>query len=401
MLSEKRNLVFELVLDPEVIKFTHMQNAASWRPDFMTMMDYTQRERMLGSCEVSKADASQEMQTRFPDSSQYLGIKYYVLKDLDLPHTSKTSQIVSSCETLNRVGLAVTPKSQGAVRPVLTACIGGVFTIPEHRGRKYGGEMIKRLNKYLDGISSPPDAPEFVQDIVTVLYSEVGEFYSKFGYVSRPVPLHTVEALDEILDSYCGGDSVARKDGYNIGFDCGDHLIDLEKQEFVQDLQKAHSKHPDAFVFSVEPSKDIYKWFHERFLFQKKFLDPESQVEYGYALNNGSHVIWHLNYWPDEKALYILKVYTSGETIAERDANLKDLMARTIQEAKKNGVERLQFWNSELGQQDWSKPFMASLQKKEKPSNLYQENPSLSAIRIANVKPEDIVWEHNAKFCWF
>ncbi|CEP60597.1 uncharacterized protein LALA0_S01e14598g [Lachancea lanzarotensis] len=401
MLLENRNLVFEPVVDPEVIRFTHLQNGKTWKPEFMTMKDYVEREHILGTCDISSADGSLEMQNRFPEASQYLGIKYFVLKDLGLPHTSKTSQIVSSCETLNRVGWAVTPKSQGAMRPVLSACIGGVFTIPEYRGRKYAAEMMIRLNEYYDGISSAPDAPDLLQNIVIFLFSEVGEYYSKFGYVSRPAPLHTVEKLDEVLEAYCGGDSLDNKDGSHLGYDCGDDLIELERQAFIGDVQKAHSDHPESFVFTLEPSKDIYKLFHERSLFQKKFLDPDSQVQFGYSLENGSHIIWHLNYWPHQRSLYILNLHNSGETAAEKELNLKKLIARAVQEAQKHGVEFLQFWDTELGQQDWSNSFMTFLQKVEKPSNLYQENPSLSAIRVANVKAENILWVNNTKLCWF
>ncbi|SCV04342.1 LAME_0H17678g1_1 [Lachancea meyersii CBS 8951] len=404
MQSEKRNLLFEPVTDPELIKYTHLQNGRTWRPEFLSMEDYTKREHLLGTCEISSTNKCQEMQKRFPEGSELLGIKYFVLKDLNLPQTSKTSQIVSSCETLNRVGWAVTPGSKGAIKPVLSACIGGVFTIPEFRAKRFGAELITRLNEYYDGISKAPGAPEFVQNIVIFLYSEVGEYYSKFGYVSRPIPVHTVEKLDAVLELYCGGNSdsdSASAEGRNIGFDCDEHFIELEKQSFVKDVQNAHSSRENAFVFTLEPSKDIFKWFHHRSLYHKKFLDPASPSRFGYALADGSHIVWHLNYWPHQRSLYILKLYLEGDTVAKKEASLKKLLAQAIQEAQEHEVKYLQFWDTELGQQDWSKPFMKFLQKVEEPSNLYQENSSRSAIRVANVKAEDIEWRNNAKFCWF
>ncbi|SCU97659.1 LADA_0H07492g1_1 [Lachancea dasiensis] len=402
MISNNDNLVFEQVTDPEIIRFTHLANASSWQPEFMSREDYAIRERILGSTDISTKHKDVEMQKRFAEASEHLGIKYYVLRDLNLPASSKTSQIVSSCETLNRVGWSITPHSQGEAVPVLTACIGGVFTIPEHRGKKYAAEMITRLNQFFDGLSSTAGNSGFLKNIVIFLYSEVGEYYSKFGYVSRPVPLHSVKNLDAVLDSYCGGLQVGPNDR-DIGFDGCRELEEFEKRSSLKSLKEQHARNPDSFKFALEPSNDNFKLFHERSLYQKKFLDPGSTARFGYALANGSHIVWHLNYWPHERSLYILKLQINEDTenAEDQEKDLKKLLAQAVHEAKEHNVKSLQFWDTELGQQEWAKPFLGFLQQAEEPSNLYQENPSRSAIRIANVAPEKILWVNNAKFCWF
>ncbi|SCV01066.1 LANO_0F09978g1_1 [Lachancea nothofagi CBS 11611] len=399
MQLQTRNLSFEQVYDPEVIRFTHLQNGLTWRPEFMTLDEYAERERIIGSSEISTKDKCQKMAERFPGASRYLGMKYFVLKDLSLPVTSKTSQIVSSCETLNRVGWSVTPESKGVIEPVLSVCIGGVFTIPEFRGQGYGAEMITKVNQLFDELSDTPGAPDLLKNIVIFLYSEVGEYYAKFGYGSRPAPLHTIEELDTVLKHYCRGQE-ERDSNRVVGLEGCDRLIALQKENFANSLKEIHLANPNAFVFTLEPSNAIFEWFHRRSLYQKKFLDPAGSANFGYALENGNHIIWHLNYWPHQRSLYVLKLHISDDT-TDKEGDMQKLIAQAICEAKDNDVKYLQFWDTELGHQEWSKPLLTFLKKVEKPSNLYQENPSRSAIRIANVKNEDIIWDNNSKFCWF
>lgn len=397
--TQTKNLSFEQVEDLDVIEFTHAQNGATWTPPFMSNKDYIGRERVLRTSAIGQKDKSPEMQKRFPNGSKYLGIKYYVLKDLDLPATSKTSQIVASCETLNRVGLIASPQSEGKIQPALSVCIGGVYTIPEHRRKGYGGQMITRLNQFYDDISQQPDAPDLVRTVVITLYSEVGEYYSKFGYSSCHVPVHEVTELDKVVKDYCGGEPEA-DGGKNLDFEGCQSLVERQTREFSQRLISLQEKNPNASVFTVEPDSDNFKFFHHRALYHKSFVEPDAPVTFGYALPNGSHIVWHHNYWPGTRSLYLLKLHISEES-SDKEGDFKKLLAHAVSEAKRAKLTVLQFWNSEVGYQPWLATFMEFLKIIEPSSNLYHENSSLSAIRISGVESENIIWDNNTKFCWF
>ena len=60
---------------------------------------------------------------------------------------------------------------------ILSGCIGGVYTYPQHRGNGYARIMVDKL---------VVEAKELVGPLGFVfLYSEIGEYYFKMDFVPR------------------------------------------------------------------------------------------------------------------------------------------------------------------------------------------------------------------------
>lgn len=392
MTIQANKMLFEQTTDPEVIRFTHLQNSATWKSKYLTAEEYAQREQILGSSEIALKGSSPSVRRKLKEDANYLGLKYFVFKDLSLPDTGKTSQIVSSCETLNRVAWCIHPESHGEIEPVLSVCIGGVYTIPEHRGKKFAQLMITQLNEYYDKLSQRPGASSFLKWKFMFLYSEVGDYYEKFGYVSEHVPLHSITQLDDLYKLYCEDSK-----GRYLSFDDYEDLVSLQKTQFKAGLKSLHSVQGKSYVFTVEPSLDIYKWFQHRDVFLSQKFQDKPPSKFGFRLEDDSHIIWH-HHWL-ERSLYVLKVYVKGDH--EKESVLQKLLGACVKEAKAAGLSHIEFWDEEINADAYPKLFKL-LEKVEDGSNVYAENGSRSAVRVpSGLKEEEFTWANNTKFCWF
>lgn len=393
-----KNLKFEENTDPEVIRYTHLKNGVIWKGP-LTKEEYADREYVLGHSGICLKGDSAEIKEQFPAFHKLLGIKYFVFKDEDLPKKGKTSQIVSSCETLGRLGYCIHPDSNGKVELTLVICIGGVFTMPEHRGKGYARIMIESLNKYLDSARDDPEAPPLLRHMVINLYSEIGEYYAKTGYSSMHVPLHIITQLDEFFERYC--DNEVLEEGRYLGFDDYEDLVELQQNQFQSHLQELHRENPKAFIFTVAPDIDIYKWFAIRDLFiMEKSKRIKNDLKFGFALRDNSHIIWH-HHW-NEDTLIVIKVFINNDTsMRGRQQTLKELLAYAIAETKSAQLKKLVFWDEEIPIKQFPTLFEL-LTELEHESKVYAENSSLSAVRPPlGYTSDDIIWDNNAKFCWF
>ena len=390
-------LKFEKYDDPEIMRFTHIQNSDAWK-GLQTTDEYADREQYLGQSEVAQNHLNAEIQKKFPEGHEWFGLKYFTLRDTRIPFLGKTSQIVSSCETLNRLGYCTTPTSGGKIEPCLNVCIGGVFTPQRFRGHGYAKIMINSLNKFYDDLRNTPGAPTFIKNIVITLYSEVGEYYSQMGYKTMHVPLHNISHMDELFDEYCSG--VEGSSGSAITWENYQHLIDLQDDQFQKKLQTSQKSNPDSFVFMIKPDMDIFKWFQYRDIFiQKKTNNGTTPCNFGFESDKDqSHVIWHHN-WNDSK-LVITKVYIP-DTTEDKEAALRVLLLWSISEAKSANLSTLQWWDSEIPLSDYPE-LEKILHKVCDAKELYAQNGSVSAVRPPEgFDDETIVWEENSKYCWF
>ncbi|CCC70157.1 hypothetical protein NCAS_0E00870 [Naumovozyma castellii] len=391
-------LSFEQNTDKEIIRFTHLLNSEAWK-GLLSAEQYADREAVLGASPISQRDRSQTMKTEFPQGYEWLGIKYFVVKDSTLPATSKTSQIVSACETLNRLGWCIRPDSNGVIEPTLVVCIGGVFTAEKHRRKGYAKKMIEMLNKFYDQIRDAPDAPPLLKNLVVNLYSEVDDYYEKVGYHSMHVPLHHVTELDEFYKVFCN--NVTNKEGRYLGYDDYEDLVELEKKQFKKHLSELAVKNPKSFVFTVKPDIDIFKWLEDRDIFIQDKLHKGAKVPpFGFALKDNSHIVWHHNW--NASTLVIVKIFISDESSKNNSEEvLKELMAHAVDEAKAMQLSQLQFWDEEIPLTEF--PNLAkTLKHLEDDSKLYVTNGSVSAVRPpAGFDKDTIVWDNNTKFCWF
>lgn len=415
--SHPPNLIFEEVFDPEVIRFTLHVNSEAWK-GVLTNDEYVDRELVLGSSDIcTKYTSGSEYAKRFPESHNLLGIKYFVLKDTSLPSTDKMSQIVSRCETLNRLGSCITPNSKGKIEPSLTICIGGVFTPIEYRGKGYAKIMIEKLNSYYDDIYDKASSithelsRTLVRNMVINLYSEVGEYYSKMGYVSKHVPIHDIPGLDTLNEEYCKTATVTPTAGRMFKYDDYTDMIDLQSNQFKNSLVRLAKDNPEGFTFTVDADIDIFKWFEDRdiFIFSKLLEKKKSpftvdDLRYGYAITDGeykdAHIIWHHSWNGNE--LIITKIYISEDRQQNADDIAKILFGEAIKEAKKFGLTKLEFWDEEIPANKFPELFTVLENMSKHESKTFLSNGSLSAVRPPHgIHPELVRWDNNTKFCWF
>lgn len=415
MTVNKNNLIFLNYEDDEIKAFTHMNNSTVWK-GLLSSEEYVEREKVLGSTSIANKHQNPEIQKLYPDSYRWLGIKYFIVKDKNLPDTDKYSQIVSSCETLNRIGYCIRPGSKNnKIEPALIVCIGGVFTAKKYRGKGYASYMINSLNKYYDNIRNQYGGrSKLIKNMVINLYSEVDDYYEMFGYHSMHVPLHHITNFEPILTHYCKDKNETHgascqnintvQDGRRLGFDDYEDLIVLQDIQFKEKLHKLAEREPNKFIFTVKPDIDIFKWFEERDLHIKRTLhktneNKKIEIPFGFSMADNSHVIWHHNW--NENILIIVKIYIIEEDTTLKEDILRQLIRQCILEAKRRNLSKVQFWDEEIPLTMYPE-LNHVLNKFEDESQLYQVNGSLSAVRPpVGLTPNDIIWDNNTKFCWF
>lgn len=417
MTNYKNNLIFLNYEDNEIKHFTHMRNSATWR-GLLSNEEYVEREKLLGSTSIANKDQDAELQRLYPECSKWLGVKYFAVKDQNLPNIDKYSQVVSSCETLNRIGYCIRPGSNNnEIEPALIVCIGSVFTDVRHRGKGYASYMINSLNKYYDDVRDQYGSQsKLIQNMVINLYSEIDDYYEKFGYHSMHIPLHNITNFELILQQYCKykpGTHINSTDGKDIntvqggkflGFDGYEHLIILQDTQFKQNLYRLAEREPNKFIFTVKPDLDIFIWFHVRDIFVRRKLSPEHEtndieIPFGFSLTDNSHVIWH-HHW-SKNTLILLKLYIANNDNTSKEDVLRQLLKQSILEAHRRNLSKVQFWDEEIPLKMYPE-LNQILHNSEDKSQLYQVNGSVSAVRPPiGLTLEDIIWDNNTKFCWF
>lgn len=389
---------FEAVDDPEVIRFTHLQNGSTWSGEYLSREEYADREHILGQSELGQLHKSGDHIDRFEDNAKHLGIKYFVLKDLTLPETSKTSQIVASCETMNRVGWVMVPGSE-EITPVLTACVGGVFTLKHHRGRGYAKKMIDQLNHMYDSLSESSDDP-FLKYMTIDLYSEVDEYYSRNGFVSYHVPVYEIHQLAALETRYCDALGQANKSPVRtLGYNDYEDLVELQRQQFRKQMVEYNDG--SKFLFTVKPTLETYMWFEDRDIFVSKKFHEEKPIRFGAALSDGSHIVWHHS-WTSH-SLYIIKVYIATGETQNADNALASLLKEAVKECHLTKLTYLEFWQDEIPPETFP-VFYSTLRQVESGHNLSKVNHSLSAIRLSpscQKYKDEYLWLNNTKYCWF
>lgn len=365
-------LELELISDPEIIRYTHMRNAEVWSAK-LTKEQYADREWLIG-CE-----------SRIGRRKGTLGVFHYVLRDLSLDSKTKTDNIVASLETLNRKAWRI-KGSNGKLEDVVCACVGGVFTFEEHRGKGYATEMITRLNEKLEN--------QLGKNAFTFLYSEVGDYYSRFGYYNFEVPLHYIPIEAISLPK------VNKNDYHPLKYEDYQPLVDAQYDKVKLGLiTKSKTLKHDETLVSLVPNLDIYTWFHDRDIFISKTLKPENEIENFGAVLNGTkdHILW-LHDWNSE-ILTIVRLYNEHQQDVE---NFKQLLNIAIEEAHKYGFKGINIWHTTLGEDKSHIEKALEYIEESLGAKTYQENSSISAIRLHDgTSKEKVFWENNDKWCWF
>ncbi|ODV76948.1 uncharacterized protein CANTADRAFT_8125 [Suhomyces tanzawaensis NRRL Y-17324] len=397
---------YELVeaSDIDVINYTRSRNAVSWK-GALSAEDYVLRERVLGKSRAT---------TTTPHR-----LAVFVLR------RKGTTEPLASCELFIRSAWRVDYVDSVPVkRQVLCGCVGGVFTYPENRKQGLGKIMIdqlvehSKLSKYVG-----PDG-------YTFLYSEIGEYYTQFGFKSFAVPLTNI-SLDDKGDEHDLGNHEL------IYY----HQFDEYYQYYSDQVQRNTLKQVEADKKSrvtIAPTSDYVNWFHLRSkyisykLFYEhkepskmdfanatyeqilaRFEDTEPKV-YGIKLVDEAKewyaaITWTLDFSGDtENYATVLKIIIKDGH--DRDSNtikLFKLMKQYLRSFDKIGNDfnqrttKIVLWQSEVSE------LVLSFLVEKWGSKHGIDNSSRSAILMHNHEDEEnlkqgkLLWEGNDKLPWF
>lgn len=250
---------------------------------------------------------------------------YHVLAQETAPHAR-----LAACETLAR--RCWISSATGEVSLGRCETLASVFTLPEHRRQGHAHQMLSQLVRQID--SGPCD--------VSLLYSEVGDYYAQFGYVSYAVPVHKIHYARE-PDAHPPHKLVSPQDFPSI------------ISHYAQFLK---STLPPSSICLV-PTVDILNWFNNRSPLVGVWINATN-----YALATDST---------------LLLMHADSETL--QNALLSALCSHIT-------ADELTVWKSDL-----SFPIDEPL----------FENSSLSALRF---NPDsqlnaNINWHANGKLFWF
>lgn len=335
----------------------------------MTPEQYNEREEKAAALEISL------------QKPNCLGLYCFSFKDLSLPDNGgKFDQIVAACETLNKKAWVA---KDGVVTEIVAPCVGGVYTIPEHRKKGYAEKMIAAVNEYWK--------EKLPKDTFMFLMSEVGTFYERVGYISHVVPVLKVQYTEDYKLPFNEEDEKVEY----LRWDDYEYLItpfhDSVKNEIVE-----LSKTTDKPVFSLVPRLNQLTWFHLRDLHCGAIIGKDvSDSRVGVKLDNQNFMVW-FHEW-DTPELKVTKLQaTSFEKLVK-------LIQLGVQEAKATGFDQLYVWESSIPEQ-FKEQLDVYLKEHFPRTKFSQVNTSIPSIRPFDDEVRDnkaYIWAQNDKWGWY
>lgn len=401
------------ITDEDLVNFTRVQNSQSWKGQ-LSLENYVERESVLGKCKITLSNTNR--------------LLVFMLEDTKNPEDK-----LCSVELLIRQAWKfVWDKESDKVvkKNVLSACVGGVFTYADHRGKGLAKIMIDKVvelckNQYVG------------RDGFTFLYSEVGEYYTRNGFRSFGVPLLSFP-LSKTGDDY---DAIVKQD---------EDAVELVKHHGFEELMQTYNKQFELDMINktkidrktrvtINPSLDFIDWFHLRakFISHKLFnrhVQIDSTLLYDHLIEefqkidptyfgiqlktNEGQLIGFISWTYDwnlipetdnyENTITILKIVVlpqfddfkySTKLFKLMKAYIEHL--NTINKEGLGNFVKIILWESEIS------PKVKKLLLADHKATAGIENSSRSAILINNDKEnklletEDLVWENNTKLPWF
>lgn len=406
---------YELVniTEKELVDFTRTQNSQAWKGQ-LSSENYVLRESVLGKARITLSRVNR--------------LLVFMLRD-----AKKPDERLCSSEMLVREAWKFGwNKETGRVEKhrVLSGCIGGVFTYPEHRGKGLARIMIDKLVEMSKSTYVGPEG-------FTFLYSEVGEYYSRNGFKSFAVPLinFPLGKTDAAFN-----DAVAQEEDTVelVKYHEFKELFETYNRQFERDIA-GRTKVDHKLRVTIDPTLEYADWFHLRakFISQKLFhkklkVDYNSPYEdinacfreiephyFGIKITNEQKELVGFISWTydwnfvEESQTYenyvsVLKIYVvpqydnfkyTQKLILLMKSYLGSLNSSS-NEITSNFVKAI-IWESEVSTE------IKKIIQDEYDGTLGLENGSRSAILMNNdhdnklLQTDSLVWENNTKLPWF
>lgn len=377
-----------LLVDQDAIVETRKQHANSWKKS-LTVQQYLTRERLLRLSPLT-------------DNVRVYGLV-----------KRGSSKILCSLELLVLTGLKwVKTGDLAHESPEPCACVSAVYTPSTNRGKGYAGIMMRKLK----------DIAAAENFGFLFLYSEIGDYYSQFGFELYHVPVVKIPLVQKY-------DPLKLPPGASlVEFGYFDKLLSIcRAQENAQMSQRVVR---DGMPRLVNPaSVSNLNWFHVRAKhasacqfspkvdfcgFQGLFdelvdeLRPLQPRHFGIRIDNPDTgnldglVVWNLEYGHGDEGnqVSVLKLHVNLECDQAKIAlQLCELMIDYFQ--ADHGIEELRgfrqivIWENKL-----QTATITAL--KEAGASVGAENLAVSALCMSadNVN-EGAIWENNTKLSWF
>lgn len=359
-------ITFEQTTDFDVIGYCQAVNHPTWGYP-LTLEQYQNRESLSyknGQCDLTR---------------DYNEVKnggyYFVLRDSEVNNgtgNKNVDTIVSACEILVRPSWF---SREGKIHECLSAVVGSVYTAPQHRHQGYAKQMLTELVGAINSIALGPYDFSY-------LYSDVGEFYSQFGFKSYPTPTATIPLTGD--RPQIAADYVKLQSDYQ-------HWLDVYSQKLINILE--HSR----YAVVLQPAQSVIDWWEDRSKITAMALDgitkeQADEIVFGAAIGD-EFIIWTNDY--RAHTVIVLMLY------AESLDTVKTLL-KLCQFHAPSSMARILFWENEVydynktGQVDEAVPKYIE----EIGGETNVKNTSLNALQMLH-SDEPPKWVGNGKWCWF
>lgn len=307
--------------DAADIKETQLRNHVEWGGG-MTIDQYLLREK---GCRVRLTSES----TRMTNWA------------LQVKNDRGEWEIVSACETQRRQAYL---KVKGQpVETTINQSIGAVFTAEQYRGKGYAAKMLEAVTKVLKTWQLPENLSEEAKDhVLLTLWSDVGDYYSRFGYVK--------DSIETLVISVADSAKTSTKKGTSLDFITDENTLAAlayQNQQSFKSIMDRDTEKDGISRVAIVPSIGSYQYLNWRAIYHGPLLSKrkEHPTVFG-AKTDHSWILWTQDF-PNDK-LYILSIHSD---LDDHNAVVKDLMVlfgAAVSEADYWSLSTVEIWRQDL-----------------------------------------------------
>ncbi|KAG7856974.1 hypothetical protein KL939_003759 [Ogataea angusta] len=344
-------LVLERVKDLRVLRYVLSHNHSAWGGQ-LDVEEYIERERLNYThrfCDLWRSEPVVN------------GTYYWVFRDTALP-SENFEDIVCACEFVVRDSYYF----DKSLHQCKCAAIGSVYTLEQHRKKGYATEMMEQLVEKMKELFRGEYDFSF-------LYSEVGEYYSRFGFRSHHVPVALLETgkNTEIEYSYVTEENLPK-------------FID----QYDAKVRKMVQATPTSVA--VKPSVQNIEWFQNRSIHLAKLQKREFDGN-RFGIHIGSaFALWYYEFGDDQVTLIMLDAETPDQTRKLLECCMAECCA----------VKKIKIWHDELVYHAGEKDEAALGLVTELGGSVGHTNESLSALSMLHSSSQP-AWVANGKWAWY
>lgn len=375
--------------DTADIKETQLRNHVEWGGG-MTMDQYLLREK---GCRVRLTSES----TRMTNWA------------LEAKNEQGEWELVSACETQRR--LAYFKVKGRPVETTINQSIGAVFTAERYRGKGYAAKMLEAVTKSLKTWQLPANiSPEAKDHVLLTLWSDVGDYYSRFGYVKN--------STETLVISVAESANTRQKQGTSLDLITDENTIAAlayQQQQVFKSVMDRDTEEDGISRVAIVPSIGSYQYLNWRAIYHGPLLSKRKEAPSVFgAKTDHSWILWTQDF-PSNK-LYVLSIHSDLEDPNAVEKDLMNLFEAAVSEAEYWSLSTVEIWRQDL---PWQLGLDQGTDTAEAPSSM---NSGITIHGLVGAAAErDLVievkdragswpcwhsikgtkWVFAGKYCWF